>query len=476
MKNKLIAVVLVVTLLHFRSFSQCPGALTHDWDIPMTFPNQTMTCVHDLNKDFLYVAGKEQGLLIYDLSNINSPALALNIPSDSLLGLDNISITQDGNYLYLALGNIFDDSQHSGMAIIDVTVPAQAHVTDVWQLNSVSGAGIVKVQGNYAFLGAMKNGLIILNVADKNNIQFVSQFIPDLSFPTANPDTAKYNARGMQVIGDILYLCFDAGGLRIINIHDKQNPVQTGEYSLQFLNTHPRAYNNIVVSDSLAYITIDYCGLEILNVSDTSNITQVGWWNPWDCGTATNNWFNSRGHSNELRLVKNCGLVFMSTGKSQINVVDVSDPAAPDSCTMFGTQADQTGTWGLDVWHNKVFGCYIFVPLGIPFFSNWAGVKMLAWNNVCDDYVNEVATDFSFNIFPNPVSEQLTVNSSQLAGSKITVTDFLGREMFREITNQKSSTGLREKILNLKSFAAGVYFIKVTSEKGMSVTQRFIKL
>ncbi len=469
MKNKFNLIILVFFLFQLKSFSQCPGLLIPDWEIPMTFPNQTLSCLHDLNKNYLYVAGKDQGLLIYDLTNLSLPVLVLNIPGDSLLNLDVNSLTQDGNYLYLAIGNIFDNSQHSGMAIIDITAPASAFVCDVWQFSGWSGSGIVKVQGDYAFLGAMQNGLIILNVADKNNIQFVSQFIPDLSFPTINPDTLKYNARGMHVIDDVIYLCFDAGGLRIINVHDKLNPFETGRYSLPFLNNHPRAYNNIVVDDSLAYITIDYCALEILNIDDTSNITQTGWWNPWDCASSTNWWLNSRGHTNEIKFVKDCNLVFMSTGKSQINVVDVSNPAAPDSCTMFGSQLDQQGTWGLDVYDDKIFACYIFVPLGIPFQSNWAGVKMISWNNACADYVKDLNQYLTSEVFPVPSEGEIYIKFKNNTSAELEIANTIGTIIQRvKVTNEK-----KIQFLN-SSFTDGIYFLKIEYQNGTSEIKKIV--
>ena len=471
MNAKKILLLIATAILTTNSFAQCPGALTQAWEQPVSLPHETMTCLHDRNgKTFLYVAGKEQGLLIYNISNINLPVLALTIPADSLGGLDVCSVWQEGNYLYLALGNQFSSNQHSGMAIVDVTQPATAQVTDVWQNNINGGGGIVRVQGNYAFLGAMTNGLIIFNISNPNNIQFVSQLIPDLSFPTANPDTAKYNARGMDIVGDILYLCFDAGGLRIINIHDKLNPVETGHYSLPFLNTHPRAYNNIIVDGALAYVAIDYCGLEILNVSDTSNITQTGWWNPWDCATVNNNWFNSRGHANELRLVKNCDLIFLTTGKSQVNVVDVSNSAAPDSCTMFGTQLDTLGTWGLDVWGSHIFVAYIYSPFGIPFLSNWAGVKMIEWDNSCDVSTQELAVgNKQLAVYPNPASEKLIVSSTKSAVCIIEITDLLGRKIHSEKTNSQLS------IINCQLFPPGIYFVYVKMADGSFHSEKFVK-
>src|SRR5205085_7057044 len=120
--------------------------------------------------------------------------------------------------------------------------------TDYIKLDTLlGGSGIVKVEGNYAYLGAMTHGLVILDVTDKNNIQFASRFVPSIYYPDANPTPSFYNARGMEVKNDIVYLCYDAGGLRIINVQDKLNPVETGRYSNPVMNGLPRAYNNIIL-------------------------------------------------------------------------------------------------------------------------------------------------------------------------------------------------------------------------------------
>ena len=94
-------------------------------------------------------------------------------------------------------------------------------------LHSISGSNDA-TGGNYAYLGAMKNGLKIFDISDKNLPVLRSTFIPSISYPDANPDPAKYNARGMAVKNNIVYLCYDAGGIRIINTTDKLNPKQTG--------------------------------------------------------------------------------------------------------------------------------------------------------------------------------------------------------------------------------------------------------
>jgi hypothetical protein len=327
---------------------------------------------------YLYVANKEAGLKIYDITDLKKPKLVITISTKSFASLHVMNLTQDGNYIYLAIGNHFNNKQSSGMAIVDVTDPAKALFVSYWSLPSSSGgSGIVKVQGNYAYLGAMGNGLIILDITDKKKIKFVSQFVPDINYPDPKPKKSLFNARGMQVNDDLVYLCYDAGGLRIINTKDKVHPVEIGRYSNPVMNGKPRAYNNIVIDDDLAYIAADYCGMEILNVKDPSNIRSVGWWNPYGC--PTNNWFSSPVHANEIAYNKECKLVFLSTGKSDLDVIKVSGPVNPSLCKEFGGPNNKMGTWGVSQYKDRIFLSYICAV--IPFSSNWTGIKILTYTD-----------------------------------------------------------------------------------------------
>lgn len=338
-----------------------------------------LTMQHDQQGlPYLYVANKEAGLKVYNITDIKKPKLVATVSTRSFASLHAMNLTQDGNYLYLAIGNHFNNKQASGMAIVDITNPVKPVFLSYWTLpNSSGGSGIVKVQGNYAYLGAMGNGLIILDISDKKKINFVSQFVPDINYPDPKPKKSLYNARGMQVKDDLVYLCYDAGGLRIINCKDKTNPVETGHYSNPVMNGKPRAYNNIVVENDLAYIAVDYCGMEVLNVKDIANIKSVGWWNPYGC--PTNNWFTSPVHANEIAYNKDCNLVFLSTGKSDLDIINVSDPANPVLCKEFGGPNNNMGTWGVSIYKDKVFLSYTCAI--IPFASNWTGIKLLTYSN-----------------------------------------------------------------------------------------------
>jgi len=331
-----------------------------------------------LGRPYLYVAAKEAGLKIFSLGGNANPVATVAAASYGSLHVMNLS--QSGHYLYLALGNHFGNAQQSpGMAVIDVNDPAHPALVSYWSDNSMTGgAGIVETSGNYAYLGAMGNGMIILDISNKSLPVVRSVYQPDISYPDPNPDPKKYNARGMAIINELVYLCYDAGGLRIINVADKLHPVEAGRYSNPVMNGKPRAYNNVVIDGSLAYLAVDYCGMEVVNISNPAACSLVSWWNPWNCQSSPMNWFTSNGHCNEIAIDRINHLVFMSSGKSDLQVVNVTDPAKPVLAKEYGGTGNNMGTWGVSLTGNQVYLTYICSF--IPFSSNWTGVKVLDYS------------------------------------------------------------------------------------------------
>ncbi|HET6993834.1 MAG TPA: hypothetical protein VFI06_02575 [Chitinophagaceae bacterium] len=355
-------------------------SISTEFNLASTCSELYMTAKHDMQgKDYLYVAAKEGGLKIYDLSK--NPKLKKTVSLSQLDSLEVMNLTQSGNYLFLALGNNFGTGlQNPGMAILDVSDPINPVVKSIWKDPAkITGAAIVAVDGNYAYLGAMRSGLIIFDISDKTAPVVESVFLPSTAYPDPNPDLTKFNARGMTIDEDLLYLCYDAGGLRVIDISDKQNPVEIGNYANPLMSGKPRAYNNIVIDDSLAYVAVDYCGMEVLNIKDPLNIQLVNWWNPWRCETNPLNWFVSDGHSNEIVLDKLNKMVFMSTGKSDMDVIDVHDPKHLSTRFEYGGVSNGMGTWGLSIYKDQIYLSYICNALSWPFPSNWTGVRILKY-------------------------------------------------------------------------------------------------
>jgi hypothetical protein len=424
-------------------------------DLPSDCAHMTMTMLHDQEgRPFLYVAGKEGGLRVYSLDNLDQPQLVASLPVTEWENLDVMNLSQDGENLYLALGNHFSQNQQGGMAIIDMADPTEPMVTDYWVFPELyGGAGIVQVAGNFAYLGAMKHGLVILDVSDKSDITFVSLFQPDIYYPDPNPDPDKFNARGLTVRDHKVYLCYDAGGLRIIDVQDPTQPEEIGRYANPALNGKPRAYNNIVLDDDLAYIATDCNGMEILNIADPDNITLISWWNPWHCDDNPLNWFFSPGHANEIFLNRDCHWVFLSTGKSDMYVVDVSNPAAPDSCHIYGGIDNGIGTWGVSSYADRIFLSYVCAA--IPFGSDWTGVKVLTYNNPCLEAVEDL-DPVSWQVYPNPAADHIFVTSNDITKpALVQVSDALGNRLL-----QFTSEGNVSEV-DVSKWPGGMYFVLV---------------
>lgn len=472
-------VIFYVVLCSFISIqfvsAQCaqPTNLQHQVDIPVQFPllQHNMTAKRDTaaSKSYLYVAGKERGLVIYNISNLTSPVLTASILPSAMQNLDVMSLTQAGNYLYLALGDHFNNNgQHSGMAIVDISSPTTPILKSSYSYSLASGAGHVAVEGNYAYLSAMQNGILVFDISNAN-IQLLSAFKPNVNFPKVNPTASeldKINVRQVTVRNNVLYVCYDAGGVRIVNATNKTNLRETGRYSNPLLNAKARAYNNLVLKDSIVFVAADYCGMEILNIKDTANINRIGWWNPWNCETPSNYWLNSPGHANEIEYDYQCNLIFLSTGKSDMHVVNVSNLASPDSCARFGNTTDSIGSWGLGRYNNQIYLAYIATwPWYVPFPANWSGIKILTYNNACSaSGIKEIKSEELVKVYPNPNSGIFTFELKQTTPpKKVFVYNSIGQIIFQKNITEFINT------IDLTAYNNGLYHIKIEDDYSFSI-------
>lgn len=353
----------------------------HLYDIPFKGQGMPLTMIRDSEgRPFLYVAAIEGGLLIYDVKG--SPRLVRSIPTARLKSMHVMSLSQADKRLFLALGNHWGKRETAGLAVIDVSRPAEANVAGVWKDTEINGAGgAVVVDGRTAYLAAMGNGLVVLdvgNVGKPSTIQVTARLQPALAFPDARPDRNKINARGLALRNNLLFLCYDAGGVRVIDVANPKKPTEVGRYSNPAMNGRPRAYNNIALHGSRAYVTADYVGLEILDIANPRAIKLLSWWNPWNPKLNGLRWFSSLGHANEIAYDARSKVVLMSAGRSDLVAVDVSDPAQPRQVGAIGDVDDTKATWGLSMHGDLIYLSYIRT-LGIPFRADWPGVKVFRY-------------------------------------------------------------------------------------------------
>src|SRR5690606_8267964 len=114
------------------------------------------------NQPYCYVAAKEGGLRIFNIQDVTAPVLVKTIAVAELAGEEAMNVWQEGTFLYLALGNFFNANEphKPGLAIVDVSDPDNAFVTDTWLWDTADrGCAYVTLSGGYAYLGAMSQGL-----------------------------------------------------------------------------------------------------------------------------------------------------------------------------------------------------------------------------------------------------------------------------------------------------------------------------
>ncbi|MBP89721.1 MAG: hypothetical protein CMJ64_23950 [Planctomycetaceae bacterium] len=355
-----------------------PAELPLAWEFD-TRPHLPIAAIADQRqRPYLYVALKSGGLGVLDISTA-TPRDVANVGIDRLKQMDVMNLSQNGQILLLALGGHFAASgtKHAGLAIVSVSDPRRPKVLSAWRSDQkLQGSAAVVSDGGFAHLGAMSAGVMIFDITDHSRIGLLSTIQPNIDFPRQNPGRIQHpNSRGLAIRDDFLFVANDAGGLRVLDVKDRTQPVEIGRYINMAMARKQQAYNNIGLDGDRAYIAIDYAGLEILDISNPREIRQIGWWNPWNAHTLQNLWLNSPGHTNQLSFDSKRKLVYLSAGDSELQVVDVSKPRSPRLVNHFGAPKNKLGVWRLATSKDHVFLTYI--KTFVPFQGTWSGVKAL---------------------------------------------------------------------------------------------------
>jgi hypothetical protein len=423
---------------------------------------------------YLYTAGLESGFCTYDISDATAPDQVLCLYPAVFNGLKPTNLFQQDDLLFVSLGGFQGATQNAGLAIFDVSDPENATMLDQWDSAVfATGSAIVRVQDGYAYLGAMESGLIILDVSEPSDIGFVSSFLPD----TVWPGIVSYppNARGMALKGDTLFLAYDAGGIRAIDVSNKSAPLEIGHYvnPQQPPNTAD-AYNNLRLVGDLCYVATDFCGFEVVDISDPANMQQVAWVNPWNCNGLS--WFGSDGHTNELITAMNDSLLFLSGADSEVLIYDITTPSTPQLVGGFIHPNDSSVAWGLDVHDDLVSVNYVNNSLVIfppqPYYADDGGFQLFTWHADLSTGFNAVrAGQDGMTVAPNPTNGIVHVRIGGPARQvAFTLRDAMGRTCLMD------QVFMGPVSLDLSGLEAGLYTLLATNGDEPPQSQRIILL
>lgn len=411
MKKLFLLFIFNFSISILNCFSQINFQFVSEHEYTWTY--SSYTALFDAqDRPYIYTANNELGFMVYDISDINNPTPIDTMMPSAFATLKASKLFQSGDYLYLALGGFQGIGQRAGMAILNISDPENVTIEDRWDSTAFNqGCAIAIAEGDFAYLGIMELGIVILNIADKSNIQFVSTYQPDPNWPHTSGLFSTPNARGMAIRNDTLYLCYDAGALRVLDVTDKQNPVEIGHYINPTLDATARpAYNNVVLVDDYAYVAVDYCGIDIVNISDPTNPINVGWVNPWNCDPT--NWNGRSGHTNELKTFANNSILFVSGGDTEILAYDITDRENPVELGSYFTLQDSMVAWGIDVKENYAVLAQVDNPFGQPYLSDWGGIRILHWEGgVTGVSQKDLNQNSEVEIYPNPSTDFLMVKN-----------------------------------------------------------------
>ena len=439
------------------------------FDFNFTYSGYT-PLIDRLGRPYVYLATKELGLVTFDVSNTMNP---VPVDSQTVVSLGNLKVTglvQDSIYLLVSLGDFQGGGQTAGLAIFDVSNPVNPVLLDRWDSTAFNtGVATVIRQGNYAFLGAMSAGVVILNVSNKQDIQFVSRIIPDTTFGN---QTHVYHSRGLFINGDTLLVANDNGGLRAIDVTDKQNPVEIGKYINNTMSAVADPfYNHVYRVGNYAYCAMDYCGFEVVDVTTPSLMTEVSWLDPWNCTKLPppfGSWNGSDGHTNEIASTPSQNILFFTGGDSEVLALDPSNPLQPRIMGSWGVANDSVGTWGVDVFGNLVALANIRT-FGFPFVSTVGGLQLLDFNLVLGVEDNNKKA-IELTIFPNPTTEKFTIELPTFEKNNYTLEliDVFGRTVLTvELKNKKTE-------IYTAKLTSGIYFTRLVQDHKMITSNKLI--
>lgn len=220
----------------------------------------------------------DKAVYIRESMSANNPVMVMDISdpaNPALLGQYNSPVmTNDlevrGNYAFVSCW-------WDGIRIVNFEDPANpvlaAHSMG-WSNGGTPGvtfcyAQALDVEGNYLYIldyGPFTEedtrGLYILDISDILNPTLVKRFT----------DFSSYGY-DLDVVGNLVYIADNYGGLQVIDVTDKNNPITQGYCSL------PDGANSVMVTENMAFVA-DYIngGVQVVDVSHPDNPTIAGYY------------------------------------------------------------------------------------------------------------------------------------------------------------------------------------------------------
>jgi hypothetical protein len=292
--------------------------------------------------DYAYVADHVSGLLVIDISDPTTPALAGSYNTTGYA--DEVVVS--GDYAYVA-------GSFGGLWVIDISDPTTPALAGSY--NPISDVSYVVVSGDYAYMAA-NDSLVVIDISDPTSPTFAGGYnapdrvsevtisgdyayaagwsagllVIDISDPTSPDSAGSYDtgdrAYGVAVWGDYAYVAEGLVGLQVIDISDPTNPVLAGSY-----DTPGYSLDGLVICGDHAYAGHPSQGLLAIDISDPTN--------PLHAGS-----YDAPGYVEDIAI--SGGHAHVAWGSSGLQVITVSNPVPP---TLAGSHDTPSTAYGVAI-------------------------------------------------------------------------------------------------------------------------------
>jgi hypothetical protein len=311
----------------------------------------------DILGDFIFMVGRFDGMMIYDISNRVSPVLVASYPLANWAS----EIEIIGPYVYLS-------GQYSSFQILDVSTPAEPAFVGEWG----ESVNAFHVQGDDAYLSADGN-FHVLDISDLANPVSLGSFHPGYFL------VIDIHAQSQTVYASA---DTDHGAIFEIDVSDPFNP--------HLVTTHTQYGGpySIEIVDSYMFYTTNR--LYAMRISPAGDLIQIGIWEDsgiylqiidevaYMCGGGgPMRAVDVSDPSSMIELIsfplprwesRHMDLhgdnAFVAARDNGVLVYDVSDPTSPEFVTRYELQEGESIQ-------------YITVQDNIAYISNWDGVRIL---------------------------------------------------------------------------------------------------
>ena len=206
-----------------------------------------------LNGQYAYIADINDGFSVYDISDPSNLIELSRIEKPQ--GMTDVAVS--GNYAYVSMQE-HEKRETRGMLVYDVSNPSQP--IQVGFVNTDHSSMAVALQGNYAYLPEF--------IELKETGQPSDLFVFDISNPASPVEAGKAdttvnapNAMSIEVDGKYAYVGDIKQGLRIFDISNPAAPAEVGS-----LPTIMMIFDLVVVGDKV--FTASYYSVSVVDVSN----------------------------------------------------------------------------------------------------------------------------------------------------------------------------------------------------------------